>query len=464
MVQTEGLHGGKSRWIMSSNEQSEHTCEPNEEEIIAALFKESLKELVRNDPARAIQRAISTVKTEIEEKYGENEEKYNKIISELGNDKGLADMLYNVRVETVGETPKTRNEFKPEAFLDKHFKKDNIILKDSDLKDNWEEQLKKTNVKTKYCWKRKTEEMRDHEVHEERYDEVDEQEECEEWSQGRVHECPQDEDNSDEDKDEQPQNKETPEELNPNDQTKTNKNKTPKEPNSTNQNKSNKKKPKRVLMYTTKKLLTQLAKNLKTSVDGTFKSCCQLWGQSFIWMVKQRGYWVPVCWGWLPDKSEVSYKVFLLLVIEAMTELCMKLNIESVSSDFELNIMKALDDILEVDILGCFFHLKKVFKTKVDKHGFKTRYSKDSYFKSFINVCGSIAHLPVEDINDALKNIEECYQFEDEKATTFKSYFLKYIQDYWVDGCYPPSTWNCFQRSQDATNNNLVNFVCLANA
>ena len=52
--------------------------------------------------------------------------------------------------------------------------------------------------------------------------------------------------------------------------------------------------PKRVLAYSTQKLLEELSKNHKTSVDGTFKSSCYLWTQQFIWMIKSKGYLVPV--------------------------------------------------------------------------------------------------------------------------------------------------------------------------
>jgi hypothetical protein len=173
-------------------------------------------------------------------------------------------------------------------------------------------------------------------------------------------------------------------------------------------------------------------------------------------MVKQRGYWVPVCWGWLPDKTDISYKVFFLLIMEALEKEGLKIDINSVTSDFELNIMKAIDGMLQVDIEGCFFHLKKVFQDKVSKKGMGTRYEKDKKFRNFVNDCASIAHLPIEDIETALEVIEEEYVFEDRKAEEFKAYFLKYIKDYWVNGCYPPSTWNCYERSQDTTNNNQV--------
>ena len=85
-------------------------------------------------------------------------------------------------------------------------------------------------------------------------------------------------------------------------------------------------------------------------------------------MVKLNGYWLPVVWGWLPDKAEISYKVFILLVKQKCAELGLEFDIDSVISDFELNIMKSIDDMLSVAILGCFFlHLKKIFKTKCDK-------------------------------------------------------------------------------------------------
>ena len=112
--------------------------------------------------------------------------------------------------------------------------------------------------------------------------------------------------------------------------------------------------------------------------------------------------------------------------------------------------------MLQVGIEGCFFHLKKVFQDKVSKKGMITRYEKDKQFINFVNDCASIAHLPIEDIETALDIIEKDYVFEDKKAAEFKVYFLKYIRDYWVNGCYPLSTWNCYERSQDTTNNNQV--------
>ena len=67
--------------------------------------------------------------------------------------------------------------------------------------------------------------------------------------------------------------------------------------------------PKRVLLYSSEKLLRLFGKNLKSSVDGTFKSACYLSKQNFVMMLKFKGQWIPAIHGWLPDKKEESYKV-----------------------------------------------------------------------------------------------------------------------------------------------------------
>ena len=78
--------------------------------------------------------------------------------------------------------------------------------------------------------------------------------------------------------------------------------------------------------------------------------------------------------------------------------------------------MKAVDQMMpSVDILGCFFHFKKALNNKVDKKGMKTIYQKDTKFRNFINECGALSHLPVEDLEIGLKYLEEKYVFDNNK-------------------------------------------------
>ena len=112
-------------------------------------------------------------------------------------------------------------------------------------------------------------------------------------------------------------------------------------------------------------------------------------------------------WGWLPGKTEVSYKVFLAMVLQKLEEEGIPFNTKEVISDFELNIHKAFDDIIPgCKILGCFFHLAKAFKIKVDKSNMKNKYENDETFQEFVKQATALSHLPRDKLYDGFKHIE----------------------------------------------------------
>ena len=179
-------------------------------------------------------------------------------------------------------------------------------------------------------------------------------------------------------------------------------------------------------------------------------------------MVKDSGYWVPVVFGWLPDKSETSYKVFFHMIQNKMRELGLELKVKSVLSDFELNILKSLDVMLHCPILGCFFHHKKCFQRRVDRKGLKTRYENDEYFRRFINETSAISLLPIADVEEGLKHVDKKYNFEDNKAQDFKKDFLKYILSFWINGPIPVRIWNDTHPSHGVLLCNLKSHMVLA--
>ena len=190
-------------------------------------------------------------------------------------------------------------------------------------------------------------------------------------------------------------------------------------------------------------------------LDGTFKSSCRLWRQQYIFMLKYRGHWIPCVWGWLPDKTDVSYKIFLYLILSKLKELQIPFNIEEVICDFELNIHKSLDDMCpNVKILGCFFHFALSIQRKVDKWGMKTHYEENETFRKFVKQVIALSSLPLEDLQRGLQWILENAKFDTEKETSFKDKLSSYIINYWYDGCYPPFIWSTWSRGEDYTNNN----------
>ena len=336
------------------------------------------------------------------------------VVDCVGDYNALDKRLYRAREKIVGKAPKNRNEFDPSSFFDASENVDDIIVLDSNkLPAGW-----KTRMEEKVA---ENESLRSRE-----------------W--GNINETVREYENS-MDAFEQAGTENVEEE-------------------DVEEENSSASLPKRVLAFTSKKLLTIFETNLsgRSSVDGTFKSIPVLWKQLFIWMVKYSGFWIPVCWAWLPDKSEVSYKVLIHMVQEKLSELNIKFNIKEVISDFEINIQKAADQMLpEIQILGCFFHLSKCFWKRLQMKGMVTEYDNNAKFREFVKSAIALAHLPLADLEDGVDHLKS-FQFVDEKCQEFQTYLCTYISEYWIHGPFPPQVWNCFSRTDDLTNNNQEGF------
>ena len=263
---------------------------------------------MRLNPSQSCGEAVRKVRVEAASEYGDDEDFYKHLVAELGTNSATEKQLLRVKHEIIGPTPRTRNEFDPLSFLERIFenKDDEIVVLDSNLlEENWKQDLEKQNNESRFEWSR----IDDLRNIEEEYHQEETPEESE-YIDGDI----------------------------------------------IAQDVTEKNLPKRVLVYTSKKLLKLLSQNKKSSVDGTFKSSCKLWKQQFIWMVKFQGYWIPCAFGWLPDKSEESYKIFFLLIKKKMLEIELTMKVSSVLCDFELNILKAIDEMVGAEIFGCFLH------------------------------------------------------------------------------------------------------------
>ena len=74
----------------------------------------------------------------------------------------------------------------------------------------------------------------------------------------------------------------------------------------------------------------------------------------------------------------------------------------------------------------------------------RKNYEEDHDFEKFVKEAVALSSLPVTDLEAGLKHLEENHVFEDQTAKDFKDYFIKYICQYWVEGCYPPIIWSTF--------------------
>ena len=249
--------------------------------IIAEERKLRMAELVRKDPAAPVGEAISTIKIEAAQEYGDDDDKFLEITDALGGHHALEQKLLRVRDTIIGKMPRNRDLFDPNYFLKKVYGGNhNIEVMDSNkLPEGWQELIHKPNSNSVYNWDKLNDDMRDHEAPLDDVENID-GDLIEVESLGpdeHVEFGGEETENADGGRESPPP--------------------------------STKCLPKRVLAYSSKKLLKMFSKCKKGSLDGTFKSCCKLWTQQFVFMLKSNKHWIPVVWSWLPDKTEESYKV-----------------------------------------------------------------------------------------------------------------------------------------------------------
>ena len=253
--------------------------------IVAEELKQRMAEIVRNNPAAPVGEAISTIKIEAAQEYGDDDDRFNDITDALGSHHALTLKLLRVRDSIIGKMPRNRDYFDPNYFLKRVFPgKSNVEIMDSNkLPDGWQEMINKANPHSQYNWEKLDDDMR-------QYEDEEEPIQNDENVSGDIVE-----------EDEESFPADTQEDACIDDLVDGPENPPP----------SSKSLPKRVLAYSSKKLLKLFSKCERGSLDGTFKSCAKLWKQQCVFMLKSKKHWIPVVFGWLPDKTEESYKVYI---------------------------------------------------------------------------------------------------------------------------------------------------------
>ena len=223
--------------------------------------------------------------------------------------------------------------------------------------------------------------------------------------------------------------------------------------------------PKRVLVFTSLLLLGLLAVCKYGSVDGTFKAMTKKWKQLFVFMVNLNGAFLPVAFGWLPDKSVISYHIFLVLLLnkfkqegKAIEGLFGRssLKLRKVKLDFELAIHRAFEVLFK--LRGCYFHLSQAAWRQVQSGGVVIAYMGNKEFRNFVRSVVALPFLPLNQLEAAIDDLK-AIDFDKETASyaqivKFKEEFLCYVEKVWIYGNFEPKMWNQWKKATNLTNNN----------
>ena len=211
----------------------------------------------------------------------------------------------------------------------------------------------------------------------------------------------------------------------------------------------------RIILFTTNDHLKILARAHQILGDGTFRITPGLWCQTFIISAEvSKGVFVPVAFCLLPDKKKESYLCMFSLLKESMEKLGLELSATHFMSDFELAIRDSfMSTFPGIEVKGCAFHFSKAILSKVSKSGFKGDYQNCAEFAAFVRAIFGLAYVPLSRLAEAVRNLFILAKRLDDRQAKFALVMIEYVQKTWINGSFPPQTWNMFQHEGQTTNN-----------
>ena len=346
---------------MSGDEIHNHASDKGA--ILAELMKKEMFDKVANNPEAKSDDVYRDVIVDYEERYGEQERIWDEAIANLPAKENLSRNLRYIRSRGHGPLPKNRDDFDAEAVVKDAIGGHKVVVMDSNK-------------------------MLDKEYH----GKLDEFRSDKTRNEADVADFIADsESNNDGNGDE--------EEANPLNAGLVDYSISSSESDTTPINK-----PKRIIAYSTKKLL-KIFRERKASGDGTFKVCPTLWKQLYIVMVKFSHSWIPVVYALLPDKTKETYFTFFYMVKKQIKDMKLKCNLQSIRTDFEVGAMKASAAAWKVVPKGCYYHFTQAGWRYVQNNNMASAYLNDNNedFSLFVKCVLSLPHVPLRDIEPTLE-------------------------------------------------------------
>lgn len=158
---------------------------------------------------------------------------------------------------------------------------------------------------------------------------------------------------------------------------------------------------KRVILLSTKKLMTFLAEALYWVMDGTFKIVPAVFQQLYTihGPVLNSNKTFPLLFVLCTHKDKASYDVMFGLIIDYCSENNISLNPSFVIMDFEKAARLSLRQHFEsVTIKGCFFHLRQIIYRRIQKEGLSIKYNNDQSFNIDIKSISALAYIHPQNI------------------------------------------------------------------
>ena len=200
----------------------------------------------------------------------------------------------------------------------------------------------------------------------------------------------------------------------------------------------------RILIFSSNAQMRIMLQSECLHMDGTFKSCPDLFNQVYIIHGYHRGESLPVCYALMTNRTANSYaKMFRALKIRALTISPRGLNPASIITDYEPAIKAAIE--LEFPLTthyGCYFHMCQALLRYVSQNGLLINLRENNDFAENFRLKCISALFPRNNIPLLINLIDEVHPAPEE--------FKRYFSNNWLPKV---SMISCFERITRRTNN-----------
>ena len=134
-----------------------------------------------------------------------------------------------------------------------------------------------------------------------------------------------------------------------------------------------------------------------------------------------------------------------------MQTLGLQLEPEHVMADFEISLVQSIElQCPQASIKGCYFHFSQCLWKKVQALGLAIAYKNDPNIRDFIQKSAALAFIPLAFVRVAWSGAKAGAPQKQEIGD-----YISYFESTWLDGNFPPRTWNYYAFDGPRTNNHL---------
>ena len=142
----------------------------------------------------------------------------------------------------------------------------------------------------------------------------------------------------------------------------------------------------RIIAFSSDKQLRCLANSDIWFMDGNFKMSPPGFIQLYVIHASLGESSIPAVFAFLEKKNQASYDELFEAINNKLTDLHLNASVEKIICDFEIAVIQSVQNVLgDVQIQGCFYHLRQSTYRKIQNLGLVERYVVLHYFFTCFN-------------------------------------------------------------------------------